>query len=88
MLTFPIIWDLSFSSFQMFVGVGIIWLLFIEPRIPSRGLSVALMIIVAIVATVLNFYSGLSKIRREWLAAQKQISESEAAAVEYEGEIV
>jgi hypothetical protein len=46
------------------------------------------MIIVAIVATVLNFYSGLSKIRREWLAAQKQIGESEAAAVEYEGEIV
>ena len=87
MLTFPIIWDLSFSSFQMFVGVGIIWLLFIEPRIPSRGLSVALMIIVAIVAAVLNFNLGLRKIRREWLAAQKQISESEAAAVEYEGEI-
>ncbi len=49
MLTFPIIWDLSFSSFQMFVGVGIIWLLFIERRIPSRSLSVTLMIIVAIV---------------------------------------
>lgn len=87
MLTFTIIWDLSFTSFQMFVGVGIIWLLFIEPRIPSRGLSVTLMIIVAIAAAALNFYLGLRKIRREWLAAQKQISESEAAAVEYEGEI-
>lgn len=87
MLTFPIIWDLSFSSFQMFVGVGIVWLLFIEPRIPSRSLSVAVMIIVAVVAAVLNFYLGLRKIRREWLAAQKQISESEAAAVKYEGEI-
>jgi len=87
MLTFPVIWDLSFSSFQMFVGVGIIWLLFIEPRIPSRGLSVTLMIIVAIATAALNFYLGLRNIRREWLAAQKQISESEAAAVEYEGEI-
>lgn len=87
MLTFPIIWDLSFSSFEIFVGIGIIWLLFIEPRIPSRSLSVTLMIIVAIVAAVLNFYLGLRKIRLEWLAAQKQISESEAAAVEYEGEI-
>jgi hypothetical protein len=88
MLTFAVIWDLSFSSFQMFVGVGIVWLLFIEPRIPSRSLSVTVMIIVAIVAAALNFYSGLSKVRREWLAAQKQIGESEAAAVEYEGEIV
>ncbi len=87
MLTFAIIWDLSFTSFQMFVGVGIIWLLFIEPRIPSRGLSVTLMIIVAIAAAALNFYLGLRKIRREWLAVQKQISESETAAVEYEGEI-
>jgi len=88
MLTFPIIWDLSFSSFQMFVGVGIIWMLFIERRIPSRGLSVTLMIIVAIAAAALNFYLGLSKVRREWLTAQKQITASESAAVEYEGEIV
>jgi len=88
MLTFPIIWDLSFSSFQMFVGVGIIWMLFIERRIPSRGLSVTLMIIVAIAAAALNFYLGLSKVRREWLVAQKQITASESAAVEYEGEIV
>jgi len=88
MLTFPIIWDLSFSSFQMFVGVGIIWMLFIEPRIPSRSLSVTLMIIVAIAAAALNFYVGLSKVRREWLTAQKQITASESAAVEYEGEIV
>ena len=87
MLTFPIIWDLAFSSFQMFVGVGIIWLIFIEPRIPSRSLSVTLMIIVAIAAAAVNFYLGLRKVRLEWLAAQKQISEIEAAAVEYEGEI-
>ena len=88
MLTFPIIWDLSFSSFQMFVGVGIIWMLFIERRIPSRSLSVTLMVIVAVVAAALNFYVGVSKVRREWQTAQKQITASESAAVEYEGEIV
>lgn len=87
MLTFPIIWDLSFSSFQMFVGVGIIWMLFIERSFPSRSLSVMLMTIVAIVAAALNFYVGVSKVRREWQAAQKQITASESAAVEYEGEI-
>jgi ABC-type siderophore export system fused ATPase/permease subunit len=88
MLTFPIIWDISFSSFQMFVGVGIIWMLFIEPRIPSRSLSVTLMVIVAVAAAALNFYVGVSKVRREWQVAQEQITASESAAVEYEGEIV
>ncbi len=87
MLTFPIIWDLSFSSFEMFIGVGIIWLLWIEKLFPSRSLSVAVMIIVALVAAGLNFYAGYSKIRREWQAAQKKIQETETAAVEYEGEI-
>lgn len=87
MLTFPIIWDLSFSSFEWFVGVGIIWLLWIEPLFPSRTVSVAVMIIVALAAAVLNFYLGARRVRREWLAAQKQIRESEAAAVEYESEI-
>lgn len=87
MLTLSMIWELSFSSFQMFVGVGIIWLLWIEKLFPSRGMSVTLMIIVALAAAGLNFYLGYSKIRREWQTAQKQIHESEAAAVEYEGEI-
>ena len=87
MLTFPIIWDLSFSSFEMFVGVGIIWLLWIEKLFPSRSVSVSVMIIVALAAAGTNFYLGYSKVRREWLAAQQKIQETEAAAVEYEGEI-
>jgi len=87
MLTFPIVWDLSFSSFEMFVGVGIIWLLWIEKLFPSKAQSVPVMIVVAVLAASLNFYWGYSKIRREWLAAQKKIQVTEAAAVEYEGEI-
>ena len=87
MLTFPIIWDLSFSSFEMFIGVGIVWMLWIEKLFPSRNVSVVVMIIVALAAAGLNFYSGYSKIRREWLSAQKSLRDSEAAAIEYEGEI-
>jgi hypothetical protein len=45
------------------------------------------MIIIALMAAGFNFYSGYRKNRREWQTAQKQIHESEAAAVEYEGEI-
>ena len=88
MLTLSIIWDLSFSSFEMFIAVGIVWLLWIEKLFSSRSLSVTLMIIVALAAAVLNFYSAYRKVRREWQAAQKQIRETEATAVEYEGEIV
>jgi len=87
MLTLSMIWELSFSSFEMFVGVGIIWLLWIEKLFPSRSLSVVVMIIVALAAAGLNWYSGYRKIHREWQTAQKQIQETEAAAVEYEGEI-
>jgi hypothetical protein len=87
MLTFPILWDLSFSSFQMFVGVGIIWMLWIEKLFASKAQSVPVMVVVAVVAAGLNFYWGYSKVRRDWLEAQKQIRATESAAVEYEGEI-
>lgn len=88
MITLSTIWELSFSSFQVFIGVGIIWLLWIENLFASRNVSVAVMIIVALAAAGFNFYWGYSKIRREWRTAQKQIQDHEAAAVEYEGEIV
>ena len=87
MLTFPIIWDLSFTSFQIFIGIGIIWMLWIEQLFASQRQSVIVMIIVALVAAVFNWYWGYRKIRKNWLTTQKQIQESEAAAVEYEGEI-
>jgi hypothetical protein len=87
MITLSIIWELGFSSFEVFIGVGIIWLLWIEKYFASRSLSVAVMIIVALAAAGFNFYLGYSKIRREWRTAQKQIQDHEAAVVEYEGEI-
>ena len=88
MLTLSTIWEMSFSAFEMFVAVGIVWLLWIEKLFSSRSFSVALMIVVALIAAGLNFYSDYRKIKQKWLAAQKQIRETEASAVEYEGEIV
>jgi hypothetical protein len=87
MMTLSTIWELSFQSFEVFVGVGIVWLLWIEPLFASRSTSVVVMIIVALAAAGFNFFWGYRKIRREWQAAQKQIQVHEAAAVEYEGEI-
>jgi membrane protein insertase Oxa1/YidC/SpoIIIJ len=87
MITFSTIWELSFSSFEVFVAVGIVWLLWIEPLFASQRYSVLVMIIVALAAAGINFYLGYSKIRREEQAAQKQILVHEAAEVEYEGEI-
>jgi len=85
MLNPSTIWEMSFSAFEMFVGVGIVWLLWIEPLINNRGLSVVLMIIVALAAAGLNYYTDYRKLRRKWVAAQKQIQASEAAEIEYEG---
>jgi hypothetical protein len=87
MMTLSTIWELAFSSFEVFVGVGIVWLLWIEPLFASRSTSVVIMIIVALAAAGFNFFWGTRKIRREWQLAQKQIQEHEAAVVEYEGEI-
>lgn len=87
MMTLSTIWELAFSSFEVFIGVGIVWLLWIEQLFASRKVSVVVMIIVALGAAGLNYYLGYRKIRREWQVAQKQIQTHEAAAVEYEGEI-
>jgi F0F1-type ATP synthase assembly protein I len=87
MLTFPIIWDLTFSSFQIFVGIGIVWLLWIEKLFASQRVSVIVMTIVAFAAAVMNWLWGYWKIRKNYLATQKKIQESESAEMVYEGEI-
>lgn len=87
MLTFPIIWDISFSSFEMFIAVGIVWMLWIEKLFPSRSVSTPVMIFVALAAAGINWYLGYHKVRKAWQKAQNQIRASEDAEVEYEGEI-
>jgi len=87
MLNLSMIWEMTFSAFEMFIGVGIVWLLWIEKLFHSQALSVVLMIIVALAAAGLNWYTDYRKIKLKWQAAQKQIRESETTEVEYEGEI-
>ena len=84
MMTLAQIWDLFFQSFIVFVGVGLIWLGLIERQIPSRTLSVTLMIVVAVAAAVVRFILGWQKAHRDWLSAQAQI---EAASTHYNGEV-
>ena len=33
-------WEVAFQAFMILIGVGIIWLKFIEPLFPSRQVSV------------------------------------------------
>lgn len=83
-MTFAEIWDLGFSSFEVFVGVGLIWLGFLEPLFPSRTLSVQLMTVVALAAAMAWFYRGWYRARRARRAAQ---AKWEAAAAQYGDEV-
>ena len=78
------LWDLSFTSFEAFVGVSVLWLLFVEPRFPVAGLSVPVMGVLSVLAAGFVFvrgWRGIQHVRRE---AQKQI---ESATASYEEEI-
>ncbi len=83
-MNFAQVWDLGFASFEVFVGVGLIWLGFLEPLFPSRTLSVQLMTLVAVLAAAGWFYRGWRNARRERLAAQALW---DAAAAMYEDEV-
>lgn len=87
MLNFSILWDLAFKAFEIFIAVGIVWLLWIEKLFANQRTSVIVMIIVALLAAGLYFFRGIYLIRRDWNKAQKQLQEHDAAAIEYEGEI-
>lgn len=78
------VWERAFQSFELFVGVGVIWLGLIEPRLPSRQVSVAAMIIVAVTVAVAWFVLGIRRARRR---RATMLAQMEAAAVEYEDEV-
>jgi hypothetical protein len=67
------IWDQFFKSFMIFVGVGIVWLRFIEPLFADQKTSVTIMIIVAVVLSVGKFVTGLRQIQQNIKKAQIQI---------------
>lgn len=83
-MNFAQLWDLAFSAFEVFVGVGLVWLIFIEPRLPAKTLSVPLMTVVAVVAAVAFFYQGWRKAGQKKLADQAAVEAADAA---YEDEV-
>jgi hypothetical protein len=67
-------WEVAFQAFMIFIGVGIIWMRFIEPLFANQQTSVILMIIVAIGLAALRITRGVVNIRKQRKALQAQIA--------------
>lgn len=68
------LWEVAFQAFMIFIGVGIIWLRFIEPLFVNRQTSVILMIIVAVLSATARIVWGVINIRKQQKALQAKIS--------------
>lgn len=68
------LWEVTFQAFMIFIGIGIIWLRFIEPLFANRQTSVILMIIVAVLSAAARIAWGVVNIRKQQKALQAQIS--------------
>ena len=75
-------WEVAFQAFMIFIGVGIIWLRFIEPLFASQQTSVTLMIIVAVGLAAFRIALGVRGIRRGQKALQAQIAGLDVQAQE------
>ena len=67
-------WEVAFQAFMIFIGVGIIWMRFIEPLFSSQQTSVTLMIIVAVGLTALRIVWGVVNVRKQQKALKAQIA--------------
>ena len=83
-MSFAELWDLGFSSAEVFVGVCLIWLGLIEPLFPSKAMSVPIMTLAALLAAAAFFYRGVKKARRARLVA---FAKMEAADTAYADEV-
>lgn len=68
------LWEVAFQAFMIFIGVGIIWLRFIEPLFANRQTSVILMIIVAVLSATARIVWGVINIRKQQKTLQAKIS--------------
>jgi len=72
------LWEVGFQAFMIFIGVGIIWLRFLEPWLislqMSQQTSVTLMIITAVGLAVLRIVLGVRTIRKQQKAVQAQLA--------------
>ena len=67
-------WEVAFQAFMIFIGVGIIWMMFLEPLFPSQQVSVILMIIVAVGLAAARIVVGVLKIRQGQKVLQDKIA--------------
>ncbi len=68
------LWEVAFQAFMIFIGIGIIWMRFIEPLFPSQQTSVILMIIVAVGLAALRIGLGVRDMRRGQKELQAKIA--------------
>lgn len=68
------LWEVAFQAFMIFIGVGIIWMRFIEPLFPSQQTSVILMIVVAVGLAALRIGLGVRDMRRGQKELQAKIA--------------
>lgn len=72
------LWEVAFQAFMIFIGVGIIWLRFIEPWLItlqiSQQTSVTWMIIVAVGLAALRIILGVRTVRKQQKAVQAQLA--------------
>ena len=67
-------WEVAFQAFMIFIGVGIIWIRFLEPLFPSQQTSVTIMIVVAVGLAALRIILGVRGIRKQRNTVQQQLS--------------
>jgi uncharacterized membrane-anchored protein YhcB (DUF1043 family) len=68
------LWEVAFQAFMIFIGVGIVWMRFIEPLFPSQQTSVILMIVVAVGLAALRIALGVRDVRRRQKELQAKIA--------------
>ena len=68
------LWEVAFQAFMIFIGVGIIWMRFIEPLFPSQQTSVILMVVVAVGLVALRIGLGVRDVRRGQKDLQAKIA--------------
>jgi uncharacterized membrane-anchored protein YhcB (DUF1043 family) len=68
------LWEVAFQAFMIFIGVGIIWMRFIEPLFPSQQTSVILMIVVAVGLAALRIGLGVRDVRQGQRELQAKIA--------------
>jgi len=72
-MSFWTIWDLGFNALVIFVGVGLIWMGLIEPRLSSQQSSTTIMIILAVAAAVARFTLGYRNAKRKIVEADRRL---------------